>query len=146
MFRITTVIHMLLIFFGFSELCRFFWIFKNYFINNVFLNVSDCWLRTELGRPIRHKAIFFLITCYKNSSFLFLKAWRNTSKREKHAVESNLGPGSVDLILLATTPNDYDLHSKRPKIFNQKPKRQTLKTFFRGKQVLNTYLFLKCAH
>ena len=61
-------------------------------------------------------------------------------------MESNFGPHRVDLISLATTPDNYDLHNKMPKIFNQKPKRLTLKTFFRGKQVLKTYLFLKSSH
>ena len=84
--------------------------------------------------------------CNKNSFFLFLNALRNKSKREKHDVESNFGPGRVDLISLATTADDYDLHNKRQKIFNQKPKRKTLKTFFMIKQVLKTYLFLKSSH
>ena len=47
--------------------------------------------------------LFFLNMQRKYSFFLFLNARRNNSKTEKHAVESNLGPGT-----LATTPNNYD--------------------------------------
>ena len=45
--------------------------------------------------------------------------------------------------LVATTPDDYDSHSQRPEIFNQKPKHRTLKTFFRGKHFLKHKFFLQ---
>ena len=88
------------------------------------------------GPPDMMRVFFWLHTRHKNSFFLFLNARRNNSETKTTAIVSNLGPGRVDLISLATTPDNYDLHNKRPKIFNQKPKRRTLKIFFRGKQVL----------
>ena len=56
-------------------------------------------------------------------------------------MEWNLGPGRVDLISLATTPDDYDLHNKWPKIFNQKLKRRTLNSFLGQTNIKNVFTF-----